>query len=111
MFQSLYEGIKELIFTVLQYIGDFFFHPENGIVWWLLEFLLDIVEYILSFVPDISSILNDYSDEILYVILIIKSLDAFFPITESIILFSVFIAFVSTFIGIKYVLKLIPTIG
>ena len=109
--ESIFTWIWETIVYCGQVIWDFFFHEESGLVWSFVGFVGDLAGWFLEQLPDISGILDDYSSSFSVTMSLVSKCDNFFPLTESIVLFGIFIVFLLVFLGAKLILKLIPTVG
>jgi hypothetical protein len=94
-----------------QIIWDFFFYDPDGFLWWLLKMFGEWARWFTEQIPDMSSILGQYSSPIATTMGLVSKLDKFFPITEAVSLLFIFLVFLTLFLCVKLILKLIPTIG
>lgn len=99
-FNSIKNWFIEVWDTTVEWVGNFFSYALES----AYGLFYSSVELILDNIPDNTIDLSTMS--IYY-----SKMNYLFPINETLILFTAFVTFVSIFIGVKYIIKLIPTIG
>jgi hypothetical protein len=108
---SVFDWIWDVVVYCGQVIWDFFLHDDDGFVWWLLRMFGDWATWFIEQIPDMSSILGQYSSPITTAMQLMSKLDKFFPLSEAVSLLGIFIVFLLIFLSVKLILKLIPTVG
>ena len=73
--------------------------------------LMQVATILLSQLPDLPSSFRGQHSTISQVIEMGATMNQFMPVVETLIAFSAFMLFLLVFITVKFVLKLIPTIG
>ena len=120
MFDTIIEwfkGVFNHLFDFFQWIVDFLVELVNSIGDFVLKAILDVYEYICcnvaglidalsNCVPDVSQYLDTSGFSQAYYIC-----DRFFAIEYGFYFVVLFLSFCTTFITVKLILKLIPTIG
>ena len=105
------EAIVRAMFVVVKFIFDLFF-GENGIVWFLLDIVIMLIEEFIDLLPDLSGIVSQFDGgSIVFVSRLMGRLNMFFPVVEGLYLLAAFLLFLVVFLILKAVLKLIPFIG
>jgi hypothetical protein len=85
--------------TLMKFVGTLFEY--------LISKTLDFFIYLISFLPDMSV----YGAQVSVVLNYAALANEFLPITELFVMCSVFFTFLTIFITMKFILKLLPTIG
>ena len=106
--------IVEMVSYVLGFLFDFLFEEESGLIWSIAGFLIEKGTWFLGhsdFVNTWTEPFSRYSGAINSSKEIVGRLNQFFPIVEAGILIGFFSVFIIFFLGIKFILKLIPGMG
>ena len=101
--QFTLEWWQELFEWLIQKVVDGF--------WAVIEYFISLGKWFVDMLPSVGAIIAEYEETFGFVMRLIGRFDSFFPITESLALLSIFILFVTLFLLVKLILKLIPTIG
>jgi len=91
------------------------FLGEEGFVWYVVEQFIEfgiwIVEWLLLAFPDIAAIVTQYEGTFSFAMRWIGMLDAFFPVTESLTLFGIYMGFMFVVLSVRLILKIVPGMG
>jgi hypothetical protein len=120
--QSFFQVIVDVIVGIVSWIWDtilwcfsavfnFFFHSEDGVVWWFMDWLAGLMSSFLGECPDFSQSIEMYLNSSNTVMRLIGPLNLFFPIEETAYIFTVFSTFMIFYLIRKLLLKIIPTVG
>jgi hypothetical protein len=85
--------------TLMKFVGTVFEY--------LISKMLDFFCYLISFFPDLSS----YGAQVSVVLNYAARVNELLPVTELFVMCGLFFTFLTVFITMKFLLKLIPTIG
>jgi hypothetical protein len=114
MFESFFNGLKDIVLQVFEAIWSIFFDSETGLVWWIFETFLSFGEWCLLGLIDVlgmNNLLSQYSGVIAEAFLLCSKLNKFVPLVESVELFFIFVSFLSLIVSIRIILKFIPGLG
>jgi hypothetical protein len=114
MFEAFYEGLKDIVVSIISFFWSLLFDENDGIVWWFIDLFFSYGEWFLLQLVNVlgmENILSRYSGVITAVMAQCSKMDAFFPLHESVELLGVFLSFLVIFLAVKLILKLIPSIG
>lgn len=84
---------------------------EPGLLWWFCGQLLDLGKWFFEQLPDITATVGSYSYAFSITMDLIGKLNNFLPVLEATMLFGTFLTFITLFLSIKLVMKLLPWIG
>ena len=110
------EAIRNSIIWAVEWLADFlqaivdFF---TGLLWAIVGFGISMGNMLVLALPDIGDILSqqEYITSITLVMNLVGRMNQFFPVVEAFVLLSIYLYFMMTFLVVKLILKLIPTIG
>lgn len=118
LLQKVIDGLYAIagwLWDIIVYCGqvlwDFFFHEEDGLLWTVCGWVAEWGEWFVEQFPDVVQYIEPFHDSASQTMTLIGKLNTFFPIVETIIFIGVFIVYVMLYIGVKFILKLVPTIG
>jgi hypothetical protein len=116
-----YEGLQDFFWGVVDFclrmVWDFFYYiydfflGAKGCIWEFCRWLLELGWWFVERFPGLDSTVAEYSATFGTAMTLAGRLDQFFPVSESFSLLLVFGGFVALFLLVKFILKLIPTIG
>ena len=118
---ALLIGFWEVIDYCLVMAWDFCYYiyglflGEEGFVWYLVsefnEFVFWLCGWFFSQFPELGEVVGQYSDAFSSSLQLVGMLNLFFPLTESTVLFGIYMGFMFVVLVVRVVLKLFPGLG
>jgi len=132
--ETLFVWLVDTFYEWGKYAYDLFL-GEEGFVWYVFDFGIDMGEWFLSLLPDLSALLVQFdggtapvplqSEEGMivstsgqspvstfgFVMALIGRMNAFFPVVESGTLFVIYLIFMLIVLKVRLIFKLTPTLG
>jgi len=102
--------IYDSLWAIIEWFLDFFF-GEEGIFWYIFDFVIGMGDWFLSFFPDLREIVIQYQEAFFYAMVMVGRADRILPVTEAFVLFGIYLAFVFAVVIVRWVIKFIPGTG
>jgi len=99
-----------MVWDFCVYLYDLFL-GENGFVWYIFDWAIMMGNWFISMFPNIGAFLQSYSGAFNTTMILVGKLNQFFPLTELVTLLGFYVTFMLLFLVVKFIMKLIPTIG
>jgi hypothetical protein len=99
-----------MVWEFCYYLYDLFL-GEEGFIWYPFDFLLIFSDEFVEIFPDLGGIVSDDGGAFSYTMHLAGRFNQFFPVVESFYLLNIYLVFLTVYILIKLLLKVIPGLG